>query len=121
MSYLPCVLVYKTGVNSMLKHCNFILRSYNQSAFIFRKIFFFHLSCPIEQMYNLNEMPYVFNVGLITPLNTSLPKQPEISLFMFLFIILPHFLRFSLIFINMQIRTIYIFDIEKKVFAYALY
>ena len=46
--------------------------SYNQSAFIFEDNIFLHLSGPIEQIYTHNEMSYVFNVGLITPLDTSL-------------------------------------------------
>ena len=33
-------------------------------------IFFLHLSGPIEQIYTHNEMSYVFNLGLITPLPT---------------------------------------------------
>ena len=48
--------------------------SYNKSAFIFRTIFFLHLRGPTEQLYTHNEMTYVFNVGLITPLDTSLPN-----------------------------------------------
>ena len=44
--------------------------SYNQRAFISKDIFFLHLSCPIEQIYTHNEMSYVFNLGLITPLHT---------------------------------------------------
>ena len=37
---------------------------------------FLHLSGPFEQIYNHNEMSKlnVFNVGLITPLDTSLPN-----------------------------------------------
>ena len=35
-----------------------------------RTIFFWHLSGPIGQIYAHNEMSYVFNLGLITPLNT---------------------------------------------------
>ena len=46
--------------------------SYNENAFIFRTIFFLHLSGPIEQISSHNEMFYVFNVGLITPFDTSL-------------------------------------------------
>ena len=45
--------------------------SYNQSAFIFEDNIFCHLNCLIEQIYNHNEMSYVLNVGLITPLDTS--------------------------------------------------
>ena len=52
---------------------------------------FLHLSGPIEQIYTHNEMSNVFNVGLITPLDTSLPNV----FFSFIF-------KFSLIFINMQ-------------------
>ena len=48
--------------------------SYNQKAFIFRTIFFLHLSGPIEQIYTHNEMTYEFNLGLITPLDNSLPN-----------------------------------------------
>ena len=33
-----------------------------------------HLTGPIEQIYTHNEMSYVFNLGLITPLDTSLPN-----------------------------------------------
>ena len=46
--------------------------SYNQSAFIFKDNFFLHLSGPIEQIYTHDEMSYVFNVGLMTPLDYSL-------------------------------------------------
>ena len=35
-----------------------------------RKILFLHLSGPIGQIYAHNEMSYVFNLGLITPLHT---------------------------------------------------
>ena len=34
--------------------------------------FFLHLSGPIEQIYTHKEMFYVFNVGLITPFDSSL-------------------------------------------------
>ena len=36
---------------------------------------FLHLSGPIEKIYNHNEMSYVINVGLIIPLDTSLPNS----------------------------------------------
>ena len=51
-----------------------------------------HISGPIERIYTHNEMSYVFSVGLITPLDTSLP-----NVFSFIF-------KFSLIFMNMQTR-----------------
>ena len=35
-----------------------------------RTIFFLHLSCPIGQIFAHNEMSYVFNLDLITPLHT---------------------------------------------------
>ena len=45
--------------------------SYNQRVFIFEdNIFFLHLSSPNEQNYRHNEMSFVFNLGLITPLHT---------------------------------------------------
>ena len=44
---------------------------YNQRAVIFEdNNYFLHLSGPIEQIYTHNEMSYVFNLGLITPLHT---------------------------------------------------
>ena len=45
--------------------------SYNQRAFIFEDNSFLHLSGPIEQIYTHNEMSYVFSLGLITPLHTT--------------------------------------------------
>ena len=39
-----------------------------------RTILFLDLSGPIEQIYTHNEMSYLFNLGLITPLDTSLPN-----------------------------------------------
>ena len=48
--------------------------SYNQSAYIFEDNIFLYLSGPIEQIYTHNEMSYVFNVGVITPLDNSLPN-----------------------------------------------
>ena len=42
-------------------------------ALFFRTIFFLHFSGPIEQIYTHNEMSYVFNVGVITLLDTSFP------------------------------------------------
>ena len=45
---------------------------YNQNAFIFKTIFFLHLSGPIEEIYTHSKMSHVFNLGLIYPLNTSL-------------------------------------------------
>ena len=41
----------------------------NQNALILGQ-YFLHLSGPIEQIYTCNKMSYVFNVGLITPLDT---------------------------------------------------
>ena len=57
-----------------------------------RTILFLHLSGPNEQIYTFNEMPNVFNVGLTTPLDTSLPDFP------------PSFFKFSLIYLNIQLR-----------------
>ena len=57
-----------------------------------RTILFLHLSGPNEQIYTLNELPNVFNVGLTTPLDTSLP---DFSPFIF---------KFSLIYLNIQMR-----------------
>ena len=48
--------------------------SYNQNASIFEDNMFLHLSGPIEQIYTHNLMPFVFNLGLITPLDTNLPN-----------------------------------------------
>ena len=45
--------------------------SYNQRAFIFEDNIYLHLSGPNEQIYTHNEMTYVFNLGLITPLHTK--------------------------------------------------
>ena len=42
--------------------------SYNQRAFIIEDNILLHLSDPIEQIYTHNEMSFVFNAGLITPL-----------------------------------------------------
>ena len=39
----------------------------------FLRNIYLHLSGPIEQTYTHNKMSYVFNEGLITPLDTSLP------------------------------------------------
>ena len=66
--------------------------SYNKNAFIFEDTIFLPLSGPIERIYTQNKMSYIFNVGLITPFNTSLP-----NVFSLIF-------KFSLIFINMQMR-----------------
>ena len=62
-----------------------------QNAFIFVDDIFLHLSGPIEQVYTHYKMSYVFNVGLITPLDTNLPS------------VFPHF-KLSLIVMNMQMR-----------------
>ena len=37
---------------------------------LFFRTILFHLSGPIEQIYTHDEMSYVFNLGLITPLHT---------------------------------------------------
>ena len=34
-----------------------------------------HFSGPIEQIFSCDEMSYVFNLGLITPLDTSLANS----------------------------------------------
>ena len=65
---------------------------YNQRAFNFEDNIFVHLSGPIEQICTCDEMPYVFNLGLITPLDTSLANG------------FPSFYKISLIFMNMQMR-----------------
>ena len=44
--------------------------SYNQRAFIFQDNIFLHLSGPNDQIYTHNEISYVFNLSLITPLHT---------------------------------------------------
>ena len=46
--------------------------SYNQRAFIFEDNKFLHLdlSGPNEQIYTHNEMSFLFNLGLVTPLHT---------------------------------------------------
>ena len=66
--------------------------SCNQNEIIFEDSIFWHLSGPIEQIYTHNEMSYVFNLGLITCLNTSLPNG---------FFIIN---KFSFTFKNMQMR-----------------
>ena len=48
--------------------------SYNQSALIFEDNIPWHLSRSIAQIYTYNAMSYVFNVGLITFLDASLPN-----------------------------------------------
>ena len=58
----------------------------------FRTIFFLHLSGPNEQIYTNNEMSFVFNLGLITPLHTKV--YPWFSLIFYI----------SLIFMNMQMK-----------------
>ena len=54
-------------------------------------IFFLHLSGHFEKNYTHNEMSNVFNVGLITPWDTSYP------MFFLVF-------KFSLLFMNMHMR-----------------
>ena len=44
--------------------------SYHQRIFIFKDNIFLHLCGPNEQIYTHNEMSFVFNLGLITPLHT---------------------------------------------------
>ena len=68
--------------------------SYNQNAFIFEDNIFWHLSGPIEQFYTHNKMSYGFNLGLIAPLNTSFPNCLSLIF------------KFSLIFMNMKMRSI---------------
>ena len=58
-----------------------------------RTLFFLHFSGPIGQIYAHNEMSYVFNLGLITPLHTIMHPC------CFSLII-----KISLIFMNMQKR-----------------
>ena len=41
-----------------------------KSIYFEDNIFFLHLRGPIEQVYTHNEMSYVLNLGLITPLHT---------------------------------------------------
>ena len=53
-----------------------------------------HLSSPIDQIHTRNKMPYVFNVVLTFPCDTSSSNG-----FVLIF-------KFSLIFINMQMRYI---------------
>ena len=55
-------------------------------------IFFLHLSGPIEHINNNNEMPNVFNFGLITPLHTIV--YPCFSLIF----------KISLTFMNIQMK-----------------
>ena len=75
----------------MVCHANHEI-SKNERAFIFEDNIFLHLSGPIGQSYAHNEMSYVFNLGLITPLHTIV-----YSCFF------PYF-TISLIFMNMQMR-----------------
>ena len=63
-TYTPNSLQSHNGL--LWKPCNFK----NQRAFIFEDNIFLHLGGPIGQIYAHNEMSYVFNLGLITPLHT---------------------------------------------------
>ena len=63
-----------------------------KSIYVLGQYFFLHLSGPTGQIYTHNEMPYVFNLGLITPLHTIV--YPCFSLIF----------KISLIFNNMQMR-----------------
>ena len=63
--------------------------SYNQTAFYFED----DLSGPNEHIYTHNEMSYVFNLGLITPLHTIVYPW-----------CVPSFFKISLIFMNMQMK-----------------
>ena len=47
--------------------------SYHQKCIYFEDNICLHSGRPIEQIFTHNTMLYVFNLGLITPLNTSLP------------------------------------------------
>ena len=64
--------------------------SYYKNAFIFEDNIFWHLSGPIEQINIQKKMSSVFNVGLITSWDAS--SSIGFSLI----------LKFSLIFMNMQ-------------------
>ena len=66
--------------------------SKTQRTFIFEDNIFLHLSGPIGHIYAHNEMSFVFNLGLITPLHTIVYPC-----------FFPH-LKISLIFMNMQMR-----------------
>ena len=57
--------------------------SKTQRTFIFEDNIFLHLNGPIGQIYAHNEMSYVLNLGLITPLHTIVDPW-----------FLPSFLRF---------------------------
>ena len=67
--------------------------SKTQRTFIFEDNIFLHLSGPIGQIYADNEMSYVFNLGLITPLHIIVYQC-----FSLIF-------KISLIFMNMQMRS----------------
>ena len=71
-------------------HGNHEISYQPKSIYFSGKIFFLHFSGPIEQISTHNEISYVFNLGLITPLDTSLPM------------VFPYFLKKILLFMNMQ-------------------
>ena len=53
--------------------------SYNHNEFIFEDYICLHLRGRIEQIYTHNKMSYGFNVGLINPMDTSLPNGFSLS------------------------------------------
>ena len=77
--------------------------SYDQRSFIFRTIFF-AFKWPHCTNLHHNEMSYVFNLGQITPLDTSLP-----NVFSLLF-------KISLIFMNMQMRYFHIGPLGERTY-----
>ena len=96
-SYLGCVAVeiwvfLYVYPRSLKSHNGNHAISYNQKAFIFEGNVFLHLSSPIEQIYSHDKMCYVFNLGLTTPLDDSLPND------------FSNIFKISLIFMNIQLR-----------------
>ena len=68
-----------------------------QRTFIIEVKIFLHLSGPIGQIYTYNEMSYVFNLGLITPLHATF--YPWIFSIIFLYFINIHEYANEIIFI----------------------
>ena len=74
--------------------CHGIYEISKTKEHLFVKTFFFlHLSGSVGQIYANNEMSYVFNLGLITPLHTKV--YPVFFSLIF---------KISLTFMNMQMR-----------------
>ena len=81
INLVPCLVIYDEILLRYKYFCTYnpILYSRimgcngnfkNQRALILEDNIFWHLSGPIGQIYSHNEMSYVCNLGLITPLHT---------------------------------------------------